>query len=780
MLIMGILSGYPFDYSSEKECSQSIREDEWNGTWIGPAFDSGAESPNTWYCFRKTFDLNEAMGATCARIAVDSKYWLWLNDSLLVFEGGLKRGPRPGETYYDVVPIPALPEGESTIGILLWYWGKDGFSHQSSGRAGLCFEMPISDGIVRSDSTWRIIRHPAFGETADPRPNFRLSESNIHFDARNDVPGWFRKSIDDSSWFHAVEYGTPPCSPWNALVRRPVPLWRFTGIVSYDTVTAAIRPGDRIRYTCRLPGNMSITPYVKIHSTPGMMIGIQTDNYGGGGAANIRAEYISTGGLQEFESPAYFNGHDVLYDIPACVNAVQFGYRESRFDTDFAGSFQCDDTALNALWEKARVTLNVNMRDGIQDPDRERAQWWGDAVNCIGQILYSCDTRGHSLIRKAIMNLVDWRTPDGILFSPVPAGSWDKELPAQMLAAIGMFGFYTYYLYTEDLETIGYAYPHVKRYLTHFELNPTGLVHERNGDWNWIDWGDHIDRSVIYNAWYAIALRGAAMMAEALGYTEDAGDYFDTLEVLTRSLNTELWSDSGYCSPGYAGPIDDRANALALLAGFPDSTRWPVINTVLMNRFHASPYFEKYVLEALFRTGRTVDALHRMKTRYARMIESPVTSLWEHWWLKGGSYNHGWSGGVLTLLSQYVGGVAPIQPGFAQYGIFPQLGNLATVDCIVPTVRGIIKLKVRKNDDSFRLYLESPQKSYAHVGIPIHCCTEIEVNGDSLWSVQDGILTRDVGSPVTENQNGIQYLYSTPGYHVIGIPPGTWRILGSR
>ena len=778
--MLGILSGYSPDSVYRNNDADSVAEAGWKGMWIGPAHGSDQESPNAWYCFRKTFDLNESIDDAIARIAVDSKYWMWLNDSLIVFEGGLKRGPRPGETYYDVVQIPDMPEGNNTIAVLLWYWGKDGFSHQSSGEAGICFEMSADGDVIFSDSTWRVLRHPAYGETADPRPNFRLSESNIHFDARHDVRGWFRSGYNDSTWCHAVEHGSPPCLPWNTLHRRPIPLWHFTGIIPYDTVSVVTRPGNHVRYTCVLPCNMTVTPYLQIRSGAGVTIGIQTDNYGGGGAANIRAEYITRHGLQEFESFAYFNGHEVLYDMPREVDVIAFGYRESRFDTDFLGSFSCDDDDLNTLWEKARITLNINMRDGIQDPDRERAQWWGDAVHCIGQILYACDTRAHDIIHKAILNLIDWRKPDGILYSPIPAGTWSKELPTQMLAAVGMFGFYTYYLYTADIGTIRSVYPHVKTYLSHFTLDQSGLVVEREGDWNWIDWGDNIDGTVIYNAWYAIALNGAARMAHALGLNHDAEEYLDTVHVLTRSINRETWTDSGYCSSGYTGPVDDRANGLAVLAGFPDTTRWRVIGDVLLHRFHASPYFEKYVLEALFRMGKSGEALNRMKSRYRRMIESPVTSLWEHWWRKGGSYNHGWSGGILTLLSRYVAGVAPIRPGFHEFGVYPQLGDLTMVDCTVPTVRGMIQLEIRKKDNSFSISLDSPPDSYAFVGMPANRSTEIDVNGDPIWSINDGIVARKDESPDNVVERCVCYLYSTPDYHVVGIPPGSWRIVGTR
>ena len=69
--------------------------------WIGS--EHSQSTPNTWLCFRKTIELPGVPGEMIANIAVDSKYWLWINGELVVFEGGLKRGPAPGATYYDRV-----------------------------------------------------------------------------------------------------------------------------------------------------------------------------------------------------------------------------------------------------------------------------------------------------------------------------------------------------------------------------------------------------------------------------------------------------------------------------------------------------------------------------------------------------------------------------------------------------------------------------------------------------------------------------------------------------
>lgn len=194
----------------------------------------------------------------------------------------------------------------------------------------------------------------------------------------------------------------------------------------------------------------------------GQLIDIRSDNYKGGSEYNVRAEYITKKGVQEFEMPNYINGHRIFYTLPKGVKCLKVGYRETRFNTEIIGKFTCNDEFYNRLWEKSLNTMNLNMRDAIQDPDRERSQWWGDAAIILNEIFYSCDTNGISAVRKAMLNLVDWQKEDGTLYSPVPAGSWDKELPLQMLAAIGKYGFWNYYQYTGDLHTIEYVYPKMK------------------------------------------------------------------------------------------------------------------------------------------------------------------------------------------------------------------------------------------------------------------------------------------------------------------------------
>ncbi|HWI57610.1 MAG TPA: hypothetical protein VNZ22_10305, partial [Bacillota bacterium] len=140
----------------------------WQAQWIGVAQPS---SSNQWVCFRKSFDLQRIPAKAVARVAADSKYWLWVNGRLVVREGGLKRGPTPSDTYFDEVDLaPHLRRGANHVAVLVWFFGKEGFSHHSSGQSGLLFQLEADGLRVVSDASWQTRVHPAFENTGAPYP----------------------------------------------------------------------------------------------------------------------------------------------------------------------------------------------------------------------------------------------------------------------------------------------------------------------------------------------------------------------------------------------------------------------------------------------------------------------------------------------------------------------------------------------------------------------------------------------------------------------------------
>ncbi|MCB1134258.1 MAG: alpha-L-rhamnosidase N-terminal domain-containing protein, partial [Verrucomicrobiae bacterium] len=333
------------------------------GPWQGVQAAGGGAQPNLWTCYRKSFELAGKPATAPARIAVDSKYWLWVNGELVVREGGVKRGPNPQDTYFDVVDLaPHLVQGRNQIAVLAWFFGKDGFSHKNSGKPGFLFEMQAGETTVVSDDSWRTIRHPSFGEASNT-PNFRLPESSVRFDARHEPTGWTTPGFDDASWKSPADFGAPPTAPWNRLWERSIPQWKDFGLKDYENAAELPKQGGAEPITAKLPYNAQITPWLRVSAPAGVMIQMRTDN----GANEIFAEYLTREGEQEFETPAWMSGHAVVYQIPEGVRILGLKYRESGFGTEFTGRFACDNPFLNKLAMMCERTLYINMRDTFFD-----------------------------------------------------------------------------------------------------------------------------------------------------------------------------------------------------------------------------------------------------------------------------------------------------------------------------------------------------------------------------------------------------------------------------
>ena len=691
-----------------------------------------------WQCFSKRCFLFSGSNVEL-RIAADTKYWLWVNGELVVREGGLKRGPNPKDSYIDVLrDVPQLGFGFNDIVVLVQYYGRNSFSHRPTAMPGLYFDLTTSCDHVVSDDSWSAMRYDAMWAPADENPagtrQYRLAGANVGYDAR--------KALDFATFdCGAVEADAVVVSreesEWGEFVERPIPMWRWSELRDYESTR--IEDGILIG---ELPYNAHVTPYIKLRASGGERIVICTDDYWIGRARSFYTEYIAREGEQEFETPIWTNGHEVLYHLPEGVEVLDVKYRESGYDSDFVGSFECDNEFCNKLWTKAQRTLYVTMRDNYMDcPDRERAQWWGDVVVELGEAGYVFDERAHRLTRKAILELMSHQREDGSIASPVP-GWYRSELPCQMLASVGYYGFYTYYMQTGDIETIKQVYDGVRRYLFHtWDPQTSGLIKMRRGGWHWGDWGKNIDKEALQQCWYGVALRGFAKMATLTGHRSDALMATQILDKMSVSFNEKYWDEATaqYRSEKYKDSPDDRVQAMAVIAGFVPKERYEIMRQFLNTHYNASPYMEKYVLEALCKMDYYDDALKRMELRFANMVNAKYSTLWEGWEYTGargmtyksgnGTYNHAWSGGGLTILSEYIAGIAPIEPAFARFRVCPNLGTLNRVESVVPTPYGNINMSAECQDATLVIRLSVPTDTEAVVELPSGyrelCCGEL-------------------------------------------------------
>ncbi|WP_069989288.1 alpha-L-rhamnosidase C-terminal domain-containing protein [Massilioclostridium coli] len=202
-----------------------------------------ASAQDVWMDFRRDFTLDSIPEQAELNIAVDSKYWLYVNGKEVVWEGGVKRGPNPDDTYYDTVDITDyLVTGKNTIAIETWYWGHDSGHILDSGSGGLLVSSNLTDAntgklVETGDGQWWSMKNPANLHDAQATANYIPESSTIYdgalaidWTASDYIPseenGWNRATIvgEDKN-----DPGYAGDGPWNDLIERPIPQWKDYG-----------------------------------------------------------------------------------------------------------------------------------------------------------------------------------------------------------------------------------------------------------------------------------------------------------------------------------------------------------------------------------------------------------------------------------------------------------------------------------------------------------------------------------------------------------------------
>jgi len=723
---------------------------DWGGAkWIWQQEDGPA---NTWVAFRKSFHLNETPNQALAKIAVDTKYWLWINGEMVLFEGGLARGAAPNTNYYDVVDLkPYLKNGQNTIAILVWYWGRTRKVHDDSGKGGLLFHANLGEQSLVSNATWKTKVHPAYDPASGGGGNSanRVNAYNVKFDARKGLgdwsdTAWYSNNFDDANWAKPVEKGVANSKPWGTLVKRAIPQWNDRGLKNYESLRIDSSENELklpfkntkdslVVIHAKLPFNKQITPYLKVNSVAGKTIIATTDNP----FNMLKGTYITKDGVQAFESYSWINGHIVEYTIPPGVEVIELKYRWTGVG-EMTGAFETSDPYFTRLWWMARNTLYVCARNSYMDcPDRERGLWIGDVADQTGAVFYTLDEPGRLLLKKGIDNTIAYRKGDTIQGLAPGFGAYrgkSSELTGQSLQYIDQ-GIWQFYFNTGDKATLENAYPAVLAYLKLWSMQQNGLPEHRKGYANWVDWGIDTDPVATNVVLYYMALKSAKKMAMALGKTNDIVWYDTRITSIKNNFEKEYWQGNRYGSKNKL--IEERVSSLAIISGLAKKEHYNIlVDSVLVPIKKSSPHMEWIAEEALMLTGQYDKGLQRMKERYQEQVDMKwLTTLYEKYIPKlRGTYNHAWNAPNFVL-SRYIAGVKATDVAWSTYEVKPNLAHMTSVKQIVPSVKGDITVEVHKTENNYQLDLISPEKTTGTIYIPKaeKNVEEIKVNGKSIW-----------------------------------------------
>jgi hypothetical protein len=510
------------------------------------------------------------------------------------------------------------------------------------------------------------------------------------------------------------------------------------------------------KLVCSMPYNCHFQPWIEVEAEAGKIINFNSSNplvlF-----LTPTETCTTSAGVTSYEAKNWISGEGSIYTIPAGVKVLTVKYRETGYDTSFAGSFECNDNDYNILWKKAARTAYICMRDHFYDcPDRERVGFWGDGTPEMNQCFYAFDTKSHRLCKELVLRKLE-----------------PKFYPGQHLEFLGDYGLWFYYLQTGDLESMRAIYEPTKTFL--FETYQFGNPR------TWFDWGkENKDIAVIETCFFYNCLGTLKKIALATGHEADVAVIDQKREAIRSTFDEKYWKGSYYMSAQVKEP-DDRANAMAINAGLADRAKWPAIyENVLTKKTYSSCFFDRWVFDALCTMGKQEYALLRMYERYQTMIPCSFTTLWEHydrWWASridafddASSLNHGWNPPAL-ILSQTIAGVSPVEPGWSTFQVLPKEAFLSSIKMVVPSIKGDIAVSMKKNATEYALSLNSPADTTAIVGIPKKSFTnlrEIKCNDTTIWK----------GTFIVDAVSGLSWQGEDEDYIKFSVKSGTWKFLG--
>jgi len=758
----------------------------WQADWIWTKQRAGI--PNSWVALRKEVDVNKVGREAIAYISADTKYWLWINGEMVVFEGSYTGGPSPviasprvdefpiaSNKYYDTVDITKyLKKGKNTIAALAWYYGDNGTkgTHISASKAGFIFQAQVGDQTIISDATWKAKDHNAY-LPVEKKPPFRVAAWSVNYDAAKDMgdwtdQAWYLPGYDDNAWKPAKGMKRPPRAPFFDLYPSEIPILNNYGLANCANFSDSDFPfvSDGKKIKCVLDFNKNITPYFDIEADAGLDVYVDSNMR----LNTIETFYKTKAGRQQFESYSWMNARVIEYTFPKGVKVHGLKYRWTGVGST-PGHFESSDEWLTRIWQMAENTLYICARDHFMDtPDRERGLWIGDVADQASYLFYSMDKPGRDLLKKAIKVTMAFSDAQTGVFAGLGPGRF-RELPAQSLQFIDQ-AVWHYYYNTGDLETLEFAYPYVHKYLTLWGTKENGLPTFRAGHWKWTDWGpqETIDYDVIQSALYYSALVAARKMAVALNNQSHMSFYNGRIASLKQAYQAEFWQD-GFFSSHPKKLKDDRANAIAILFGLakPEQYEQIVDNVLIPNQF-ASPHFEWMVYNAMAIAGRYDDAITRMKTRYGKQVNNPKLSTLAEYLPSGGTENHAWNA-PSTVLSQYIAGIEPTDVAWTTYHILPNMAHMTHVKQKVPSVKGDIDFDIKRDDSSINITLTSPKNTVATVGIPkaYFDIASIKANRKTLWKNGEA-----------KKIKGMTFIGQDKKYVKFKVQPGKWVISATK
>ncbi len=402
---------------------------------------------------------------------------------------------------------------------------------------------------------------------------------------------------------------------------------------------------------------------------------------------------------------------------PVRIHSIRF--LDRVYSCEPRASFACSDPLLNQLWQMCVNTVRLCSSDTFMDcPWREQAFWLNDQA--VTSLMYLAMT-GDSVFAAHNLRIgADSALPNGLIPAVYPSS---RKTLFPILPSLWTWTLSDYYACTGDSATLRELLPHMRNGLRLYDAwrDKDGLVPDQPEMWNFVDWGYRgvvlRGKTAALNMAIAAAYKCAAGLEKAVGAGDRAEAYSARSRDAVTAINKVLWDDdNGWyrdCTEPEGPPTaSQHPLAVGLAFGLLDGLQR---SRALSNLLHpkliqAELFFQHYVLQSLIRHGRITDALSVIRRLWGPMVAANSFTVWEN---KDGSkaFNglgslcHAFSCTPMYAMQSGILGVRPLQPGFSEFTLAPQLGDLTVAEGNVPTPHGTIRTRCQVIDKG-RLKME--------------------------------------------------------------------------
>lgn len=457
--------------------------------------------------------------------------------------------------------------------------------------------------------------------------------------------------------------------------------------------------------------------------------------------------------------------------LPEGIKGVEL---RQPFDTD-KSYFDSSSKLLNNIYNLTKYTIkSTNQNLYVDSQSRERKAYEGDVwINMVASYAFQDN---YTLARVSNEYLENERT-------------WPAEYPMYAILSA-----WQDYLYTGNKDSLLENYDNLKRNMDGVIIDSKcGLVKNNYGDDGFnrplVDWPeierddykyDEAEYNTVVNAMASYSYGILAKIANTLNNRVDEVKFLEFSDQIKKSMIEYLYTDSlGAFCDGLTKTyhkIDhhaQHATAYALYAGIYENIamRDQLIAYIKKTgQIKMSVFGAYFLLQGLYDNDAGVYATHLLLSNksthtWAYMLkENNATITTEAWSIDikdNMTYSHPWGAAPAALIVQGIFGIKPEKPGFDEFRIKLQPGNLQRASLKIPTIKGEISCSYQRNKNMMLKVIEVvvPSNSKAKIMIPFN-------------ELQDNHITINDQDVILWYENNYICTYLESGSHVINIDIG--------